>query len=307
MSETKKRLGRGLNSLVSATRFKQMDQPSERFLETTNQVVVNRHVATNAIQEIPLDKITRNPHQPRHLWDETDLAALAQSIQANGLIQPILVRPIGDSYQLIAGERRLRATQLSGNNTIAAIVRDATEEKSLEWALIENIHRTDLNSLERARAYQHYLKEFSLTQNEAAERLGEDRSTIANYIRLLDLPESVQQMINEKLLSMGHARALLALPDKMQRRSFAQRVIQKNLSVRELEKQIQAHKYDQQRPAETPTQKPPHIQDLEQELTRHVGTKVLIKPTGKKGHRGKIIIEYYSLDDFDRVREQLLH
>ena len=305
MTDTKKKLGRGLDSLVATTRFKQIDQPTERPVERASPVVSDRHIATNSILEIPIEKITRNPHQPRQLWDEAKLSALADSIKVNGLIQPILVRPMGQGYQLIAGERRLRATQLSGKTNIAAIVRSAGEDKMLEWALIENIHRSDLNSLERAKAYQHYIKEFSFTQAEAAERLGEDRSTVANYMRLLDLSSDIQKMINENLLSMGHARALLSLTADQDRLKYAQWTIQKNWSVRELEKQIQNAKYN--KPSEvTVPQKLPHIQELEQNFTRQIGTKVTIKPTGKKGHRGKIVIEYYSLDDFERIREQLL-
>jgi len=306
MAETKKRLGRGLDSLVTSTRIKQMDQPTETDSEKKSQVLERKGVKINSILDIPLEKITKNPHQPRQQWDDEKLLALTESIKANGLIQPILVRPMGDGYQLIAGERRMRATQNAGEKTIPAIVRHADEEKMVEWALIENIHRSDLNSLERARAYQHYLKEFSLTQQEAAKRLGEDRSTLANYIRLLDLPTDIQKMIHEGLLTMGHARALLALTLETDKIKFAQWTIEKNFSVRELEKHIQKAKLNQQ--SSIPVQqKAPHIQELEQNFSRQIGTKVIINPTGKKGHRGKIVIEYYSLDDFERIREQLLH
>ncbi len=305
MSQVKKRLGRGLDSLVASTRIKEMDQPTERGGMATAQPVVNKLVMSNSVVEIPIEKITRNPHQPRQMWDEEKLAALTESIKANGLIQPILVRPMGEGYQLIAGERRMRATLNSGKKTITAIVRQADEAKVVEWALIENIHRSDLNSLERARAYQHYIKEFSLTQQEAAEKLGEERSTLANYIRLLDLPNDIQKMVNEELLSMGHARALLSLTINQERTKFAQLAILKSWSVRELERQIQNVKLNTQSSTPVPA-KAPHIQELEQSFTRQIGTKVTIKPVGKKGHRGKIILEYYSLDDFERIREQLL-
>lgn len=306
MAETKKRLGRGLDSLVASTRIKIMDKPTEKVEGKNTYPIVNKQDTFGSPLDIPIAKITKNPHQPRQLWNEEELSALVESIKANGLIQPILVRPMGDGYQLIAGERRMRASQLAGKNSIDAIVREATEEKMLEWALIENIHRADLNSLERARAYQHYIKEFSFTQQEAAQRLGEDRSTLANYIRLLDLPADVQKMVNDNLLSMGHARALLSLVSEQDRIKYGQWVVQKNWSVRELERQIQNAKYDRQAP-EPSREKAPHIQELEQNFTRQLGTKVAIKAAGKKGHRGKIVIEYYSLDDFERIREHLLH
>lgn len=306
MAETKKRLGRGLDSLVASTRIKLMDKPTIKSEPKSTYTTVNTQDTTNSILSIPISKITKNPHQPRQLWNEDELSALVESIKANGLIQPILVRPLGEGYQLIAGERRMRASQLAGKTTIDAIIREASEEKMVEWALIENIHRADLNSLERARAYQHYIKEFSFTQQEAAERLGEDRSTLANYIRLLDLPADVQKMVNDRLLSMGHARALLSLTSEQDRIKYGQWSIQKNWSVRELERQIQNEKFNRQSP-EPVREKAPHIKELEQNFTRQLGTKVAIKSSGKKGHRGKIVIEYYSLDDFERIREQLLH
>jgi ParB family chromosome partitioning protein len=306
MAQVKKRLGRGLDSLVASTRIKEIDSSTDKSVVKMTYTTVDKEVTSNSILDIPINKITCNPHQPRQLFDEEKLAALTESIKSNGLIQPILVRPMADGYQLIAGERRMRATHDAGHKTISAIVRHADEEKMVEWALIENIHRSDLNSLERARAYQHYTKEFSLTQLEAAERLGEERSTLANYIRLLELPDDIQQMVNENLLSMGHARALLALSIDQERSKFAKITIEKNWSVRELERQVQRLKYSA---SETPLvqSKAPHIQELEQSFTRQIGTKVTINPVGKKGHRGKIVIEYYSLDDFEKIREQLLH
>ncbi|MBN1844284.1 MAG: ParB/RepB/Spo0J family partition protein [Sedimentisphaerales bacterium] len=261
-------------------------------------------VSSDSVQSIPVEKIQRNPQQPRQHWDEQRLQELADSIRANGLIQPIIVRPQGDRYQLIAGERRLRAMKLAGKDTIPALVRQASEAQSLEWALIENIHRIDLNCIERARAYEHYLKSFSLTQEEGARRLGQERSTVANFLRILSLPEDIQKMLSDSLISMGHAKALLRLPDDVDRLRLARRIVAGYWSVRQTERRVQ----EELEPAAKPPARPPkpHIQELEREFSQALGTKVTIRTSGGgKGHRGRIIIEFYSLDDFDRVKEKI--
>jgi len=304
MAETRKRLGRGLDSLISPTRIQELATASaDAAVAPAADIARHRHY--DYVTELPLEKIHRNPHQPRQNWDEKKLLDLADSIKANGLIQPVLVRQMGEGYQLIAGERRFRAMQMAGRAGIPAVVRQASEEQMVEWALVENIHRTDLNALERARAYQHYLEAFSLTAQQAAEKLGEDRSTVANYIRLLELPNEIQQMVTEGLLSMGHARALLGVPDKRRQLELAQLAIGQGFSVRELERRIQAAQRPDPASSSNGPEKSPHIQELEREWTRTLGTKVTIKPRGQKGHRGCIVIDFYSLDDFDRIRERL--
>ena len=304
MTETRKRLGRGLDSLISPTRIQELaSAPAEP--QTISAAEVARHRHYDYVTELPLEKIHRNPHQPRQNWDEKKLLDLADSIKANGLIQPVLVRQMGEGYQLIAGERRYRAMQLAGRAGIPAVVRQASEEQMVEWALVENIHRSDLNALERARAYQHYLQSFSLTAQQAAEKLGEDRSTVANYIRLLELPGEIQQMLTANLLSMGHARALLGVPDNHKRLELAQLTIRQGFSVRELERRIQAAQRRDPMPRSDGPEKSPHIQELEREWTRTLGTKVSIKTKGRKGHQGCVVIDFYSLDDFDRIRERL--
>lgn len=297
MSQTKPRLGRGLDSLLTSSRLQSLQQTQDTDAAPSPSLADSDHIA-----EIPLDTITRNPHQPRQAWDEDKLGELAESIRANGLVQPIIVRAMGQGYQLVAGERRLRATQMAGQHTITAIVRTVTEQQMLEWALIENIHRTDLNPVERARAYQQYISRFSLSQEQAAERLGDDRSTIANYLRLLDLSQPILNLLTAGSLTMGHARALLGLPEAHRREELAHETLKEKWSVRELERRIQNIRNQQPR---TPPEPDPHIVELEQELTRTVGTKVSIKTAGRKRHRGKIIIDFYSLDDFDRIRERL--
>ena len=256
--------------------------------------------------DLAIEKITANPHQPRQQWDEAGLRELAESIRASGLIQPVIVRQMGQSYQLIAGERRLRAAQIAGQATIAAIVRRATEEQLLEWALIENIHRSDLNPLERGRAYQNYVNNFCLSQDEAAQRLGEDRATIANYIRLLGLPPEIRDMIASGQISMGHARALLGIADDRDRIGVAKMVLAESMSVRQLERVIQRKRQRSKPAGGDGVGKSPHIAELEHEITGALGTRVSIRTTGRRQQRGTIVIEFYSLDDFERIREVLL-
>ncbi len=302
--EKPKHLGRGLASLLG---------PITLNADEANQVLSNPEIAANfppdkelrdSLKEISIDAISPNPYQPRTVWDQQELADLAESIRANGVVQPIIVRPAGAGFELIAGERRLRAAQLTSLTTIPAIVREASDEQMLEWSLIENIHRANLNPIERAKAYQNYLKTFSLTQAEAAERLGENRSVIANYLRLLDLPGEVKQMLAEGQLTMGHARAMLSLPTDELRRKLANRAMAGRLSVREVERLVQKYLVGIGRGKTTARSKPAHILELESELARQLGTRVAIE-TRKNGQRGKIIIEFYSLDEFDRITERI--
>jgi ParB family chromosome partitioning protein len=300
--EKPKHLGRGLASLLGpiiSTRT-EGEQIPDRPVEITN-FPIDKHLH-ESLREINIDVISPNPYQPRTVWDEQELMSLAESIKSSGIIQPIIVRPTTGGYELISGERRLRAAKLASLETVPALVRQATDEQLLELALIENIHRTDLNPIERAKAYQKYLQTFSLTQAEAAQRLGEDRSVIANYLRLLDLPDEIKQMLIEGQLSMGHARAILTLPTDELRRKLANRAMAGRLSVREVERLVRKHLTDSGELKRTVRSKPPHIVDLEQQLSRQFGTKVTIE-TRRNGQRGKIIIEFYSLEEFDRIME----
>ena len=301
--EKPRHLGRGLQSLLSPITFGGAE---------ANQMLPNPAISPNfpsdkelhdSLREISIDAISPNPYQARTVWDQQELSNLAESIKANGVIQPIIVRPADSGYQLIAGERRFRAAQLASLTTIPALVRAASDEQLLEWALVENIHRTNLNPIERAKAYQNYLNTFSLTQAEAATRLGEDRSVIANYLRLLDLPDEIKQMLAEGKLTMGHARAMLALPTDELRRKLANRAMAGRLSVREVERLVRKYLtgIDQ---AKSARPKPAHILDLESKLSSLLSTKVSIE-TRKNGQRGKIIIEFYSLDEFDSITDRI--
>jgi ParB family chromosome partitioning protein len=301
--EKPRHLGRGLDSLISPIINQEDSRVMLSDLQNEPNFPVDKELR-DSFRLIKLDDISTNPYQARIEWNEKDLDNLADSIKANGVVQPIIVRPIKDGYQLIAGERRYRAAKLASLQSIPAMVRDANDEQMHEWSLVENIHRVDLNPIERAKAYRDYLNTFSLTQTEASQRLGEDRSVVANYMRLLDLPQEIKQMLAESKLSMGHARAILALPTDELRRKLANRAMAGRLSVREVERLVRRYLAGSNKDIRKIRSKSPHIQDLEMKLSSQLGTKVNIE-TRKNGQRGKIIIEFYSLDEFDGITERL--
>ncbi|HOM75313.1 MAG TPA: ParB/RepB/Spo0J family partition protein, partial [Anaerohalosphaeraceae bacterium] len=256
-----------------------------------------------AKRTLPVNCIRPNPYQPRTSWDEEQLKGLCESIRRNGIIQPIIVRKNTEGYEIIAGERRFRAACMAGLQEVPVLERAATDDEMLELALVENIHRSDLNPIERAKAYQSFINTFNLTQTEAAQRLGEDRTVIANYLRLLDLPTDIKQMLSGGQLTMGHARAILSLPSDDLKRKLANRAMAGRLSVREVERLVRIYieKKDEKL---LKKEKSPHIADLERRLQEVLGTKVNIKPN-KRGHRGRIIIDYYSIDEFERLTEKM--
>ena len=304
--EKRKPLGRGLNSLIGnlSTDPVPADTPAAVRTKAEKPAKPAETAPLSSVQDISVDKIIPNPYQPRSTWNNEELAELTESIKANGVIQPILLRQTGTNYEIIAGERRLRASKNANLKTIPAIVRQASDEEMLELALVENIHRSDLNAIERALAYQQFITTFSLTQAQAAEKLGESRPVIANYLRLLDLPKEVKDMLIDNKLSMGHARAILALPTDDLRRRLANRALAGRLSVREVEKLVRKFldgSLDQKPAAK---EKPAHINDLEKRLRDVLGTKVQINTTNR-GRKGKIVIDFYSLDEFDRLTEVL--
>ena len=302
--KTKRRhLGRGLESLLGPiTQIPAKSQPLTQD-PTASKFPPDKELQKSA-REVLIGSVKPNPYQPRTTWNEGELEGLAESIRLNGVIQPIIVRETHLGFEVIAGQRRLRAAKLTGMEYIPALVRDATDQEMLELALVENIHRVDLNPIERAMAYQEYITSFSLTQTEAADRLGEDRSVVANYLRLLDLPQEIKQMLIDRTLSMGHARAILALPTDELRRKLANRAMAGRLSVREVERLVRRALAGSTESEFKAREKPVHIADLEKRLQDILGTKVTINAR-KKGHRGKIIIEFYSLDEFDRLTEKM--
>lgn len=302
--EKVKHLGRGLQALLGPITQKEEGQSLPIPIATIGAKSISDNRLRDGLRQIRLDTISANPYQPRTVWGQEQLEDLASSIKSQGVIQPIIVRPTGAGFELIAGERRFRAAQLAGLETIPALLRAATDEEMLELALIENIHRENLNSIERARAYQNYIESFSLTQSEAAAKLGENRSVLANHLRLLELPEEIKKMLSEGALSMGHGRAILALPTDDLRRKLANRALAGRLSVREVERLVRKYLTGEQQSKSVTNSKPSHILDLESKLSSELGTKVNID-TRKNGERGKISIEFYSLDEFDRLMEKI--
>jgi len=257
--------------------------------------------------EILVDSIRPNPHQPRRDFNETSLGELAASLKSTGLVQPIIVRQVDGGYELIAGERRLRAAKLAGLTALPAFIKTVDGPTQAQMALVENIQREDLNPIDRAQAYRNLIDTLGLTQGELAIRLGEDRSSIGHYLRLLDLAEPVKQAVLKGQLSLGHAKLLVGVSDVGIQQALAQRTIDEGLSVRALEKLISE--------APPPPPAPPasgrpaggstaHLKDLEQTFTRHLGMKVQIRASSIRG-RGKLIIQYKSLDEFDSLKDRL--
>jgi ParB family chromosome partitioning protein len=256
--------------------------------------------------EIPLDQIDRNPFQTRSQMNEEQLGELAASITANGVVQPVLVRPLlNGRFQLIAGERRWKASEMAGKKTIPAILRRVSDEQAMEITIVENLQRMDLNPMEQARAFERLSREFHMTQEQMAVRTGKDRATVANYLRLLRLPMSVQARVESGDLSYGHARSLLAFEHAEDMEAAAQRMIKLSLSVRQTEAYIQGLLHpDRAAKKEEKAERliDPNIRAVQERLQRALGLKVHIED--HDGH-GKVIIEYAHLEDFDGLLEQL--
>jgi ParB family chromosome partitioning protein len=257
-------------------------------------------------REIPLGDIDRNPFQTRSQVSEDQLAELAASIAANGVVQPVLVRPLASGrFQLIAGERRWRASQLAGKATIPAILRQVSDEQAMEITIVENLQRADLNPMEQARAFERLSREFHMTQEQMATRTGKDRASVANFLRLLRLPATVQARVESGDLSFGHARTLLAFEHAEDMEKAAQRIMQSSLSVRQTEVYVQGLlRPDRVAKKEPKPESPidPNVRAVQERLQRSLGLKVHIED---HNGRGKVIIEYSKLEDFDTLLEQL--
>jgi len=249
-----------------------------------------RETAHQGPQEIDIDLVEPSPYQPRTRFREEALDELARSIKASGIIQPIVVRPIGNRFQLIAGERRWRAAQRAGLTKASAIVRQVSDELALEMTLVENIQREDLNPIEAARAFERLMSEFQLTQESVAERTGKDRATVANAVRLLKLEPTMQDWIEEGKLSAGHGRALLAVGDPQLRMRYAQRAARGGLTVRQIERLASRHARG--RKEKTEIHVDPNIREALDELQRHLGTKILLRQRTKL-RPGQLVLEYY--------------
>ena len=289
-------LGRGLGDLIRPTTPEEAPQPTAEVPDTPDLVAAP---AGASFGDIPVDQIVPNPKQPRQVFDEDDLNELVESIQEVGLLQPIVVRRVTDGYELVMGERRLRATKKAGLATIPAIVRDTAEHDLLRDALLENLHRVQLNPLEEAAAYQQMLDDFGCTQEELATRIKRSRPQISNTIRLLRLPAPVQRRVAAGVLSAGHARALLALSDPVEQERLAQRIVAEGLSVRSVEEIVAVGERGTKTRRSPVLRAPsPRAVHLAETLTDSLDTRVNVQ-IGKK--RGRITIEFAGEEDLDRI------
>jgi ParB family chromosome partitioning protein len=257
-----------------------------------------------SLLELPLSSIRPNRHQPRSRFDESSLSALAASIREVGVLQPVLVRATGDGqYELIVGERRWRAAHRAGLQTIPAVVQAASDRESLERAVIENLHRDDLNPLEEAAAYQQLIEDFGLTHEELALRVGKSRAAVSNTLRLFQLPPSVQRLVAEDQLDAGHARALLGTPDRSFQEALAKRTVAEGLSVRAVEEAVRARegisaRASSRQAARPATSRPAPLVELEGLLSHHLDTRVTVEMGGS---RGRMVVEFADLDDLERI------
>jgi len=277
-----KRLGKGLDALIPSLSVQEDDK----------------------VIEIPLNQLRANPYQPRKSFDEEAIRELAESIRQHGVIQPIIVRSVLKGYEIIAGERRFRASQFCGNTTIPAVVRTFSDQQVMEIALIENLQRENLNAMEVAVAYQGLMDQFQLTQEELSLKVGKSRSHIANFLRLLSLPDEVKEYVSRGTLSMGHARALVGLKDPGKIKQLAKQCIDYEWSVRELEDAVQQLDRNKQEKQKTVSKKrDPYIDEVEESLRSRYKTTVKIKSSNKE--KGKIEINFYSKEDLQRLLDML--
>lgn len=278
------RLGRGLEALI----------PVDPGTETAKDVTT-----------VPLRLIDPNPYQPRREFEQETLLELAESIRLHGILQPVIVRPKGKRYQLLAGERRCRAAQLAGLEDIPALVKELSDREMMELSIVENLQREDLNPLDEARGYEQLMKQLGLTQEEVAQRVGRSRPHVANTLRLLQLPQALQELVSRETISAGHGRALLAVADPALQLSLAEMVIERGLNVRQTEELVKRHLAGKAASVsrETKKKRPAEIEDLERRLASTLGTQVRLLP-GRK--RGKIEIIYYDNEELERLLELLL-
>ena len=280
-------LGRGLGALLPSEAAPRSPTPT---------------IGGPALREVPVDRLRPNPRQPRRAFNEESLASLTASVAALGVLQPLLVRELGaGEYELIAGERRWRAAQRAGLATVPVLVRQADDLASLEQAVVENLHRADLNPLEEAAAYAQLLEDFALTHEQLAARVGRSRAAVTNTLRLLQLPPSIQRFLVDGTLTAGHARALLGSGDPAFQEALAARAVREGLSVRAVEEAVRAREGgapDKPARGRSTTNRPPGFAELEDLLAEHLATRVKVE---EQGRRGRIVIEFAGLDDLERI------
>jgi len=277
-------LGKGLGALIPTTEM--------------------ADVASTELQDVPVAQIEPNQHQPRNYFDEEALVSLTASVAAVGVLQPVLVRPSENGrFQLIAGERRWRAAKRAGLQTIPALVRNVADADSLEQALVENLHREDLNALEEAAAYQQLMEDFGLSQEQVAAKVGKSRSAVTNTLRLFQLPPSVQKLVAERKLSAGHARALLGSPDRLFQETLARRAVSEDLSVRQVEEVVREQaardaESGEAEPVPARALRPAGLLELEELLSAHLDTRVRVTMGAK---RGRVVVEFATVEDLERI------
>ncbi|MEO0281161.1 MAG: ParB/RepB/Spo0J family partition protein [candidate division WOR-3 bacterium] len=267
----KKALGRGLESIIAGTEQRE-------------------------VRNIPIVNIKPNPFQPRKVFKDEELKELAESIKENGVLQPITVRRVGDHYEIVTGERRFRACKLLGMKDIPAIVKELSNDKMVEWALIENVQREDLNVVEEAEAYKELAEKFNLTHEEISKKVGKSRAHITNILRILELEDSIKELLKENKISFGHAKVLLSIKEPLRRKHLAERVYREDLSVRDLEKLLSSGEEKHIKTHEK--KKSVHLKDLENKLSEKLSRKVIVKY--RKG-KGSISLEFYNDEDFRKL------
>jgi ParB family chromosome partitioning protein len=288
----KRRLGRGLDALLGAAGSPNGSQEA---------------AAGGAATQVAVERIDQNPFQPRKAFDDDELNSLSESIRTVGILQPLVVRPAGDRFQLVAGERRLRAAQAIGFSEVPVRIVNFNDQEVLEAALIENIQRTDLNPIEKAQGFHDYLERFNMTHEELAKRLGLDRSTVTNLVRLLELAPEVQACVRGGQISSSHARALLAVTDRERQASLCKEIVARGYSVHTTEQLVKQHKTESVAASSSPKAPPPektnHVQAIEDELRQRLATRVEIRL--KSREKGQIVLTFDSNDDFERIMEVL--
>jgi ParB family transcriptional regulator, chromosome partitioning protein len=285
--DKRKALGRGFQSLMPDTGH------------VTNNSNILTADAGNSVHMLNVSEIIPGKYQPRSAFRQDKLDELVASIQEKGVVQPVLVRRTDSGYELIAGERRLRAVKQLGVKTMPAIIKNVDDLNAMEMALIENLQREDLNPIEEAHAYKRLSQEFHFTQEQIAQSIGRERASVTNTLRLLNLPDKIQQLLAEDIIQMGHARALLSVGDENKQMRMCEKIIRKGMSVREVERMVRPHA-QQRKQSPYGATKDPYAHAAEEELEKILGTKVVITHRKK---RGKVIIDYYSLDDLNRIIE----
>lgn len=306
--EKGRRLGRGLEALIARAPTRAPTSAPQGSAEPSTVTASGTAAEETPYRRIRLASIRPNPLQPRKEFREEELADLEASLRASGLLQPITVRPAssGAGYELIAGERRFRAAQRLGWTEIPAVIRDVDDQTLLSLALVENLQRADLNPIEEAEGYDQLIRDFSLTQQEVADIVGKDRSTIANTLRLLGLPASVRRLVWEGALTVGHARALLGLGDATQMADLARVIVKDGLSVRDVESRVRAgSRKTRNASASKPKPATAELREIEERLRRHLGTDVRIIQQGR-ANAGELRIPFYGVEDFERVLELII-